>query len=121
MALQSDAIQSRLEGLRLEDRRSMYDSQIFVRPARRASRRRRPVSSPRSRTACVGPDQPIEQVILMLDELSRRIEGLEKKNRNLGEEIRHRGRDDRRWRSIIVGGGLALAVFLYLGWQLRWF
>jgi hypothetical protein len=120
MALQSDAIESRLEGLKFDDRRTMYDSKL--RTGRRESKSHIPPNhlSPQA-ARIVEPDQPIEQVLLMLDELSRRIEGLERKNQSLGHEIRHRRRQDNRWRSTSVIAVLAIPVLLYMGRHLQWF
>jgi hypothetical protein len=120
MALQSDAIESRLEGLRLDGRRAMYDSKL--RTSRRDGNSHIPANhlAP-SPARNVEPDEPIDQVLVMLEELSRRIDGLEKNNRNLGHEIRHRGRQDRRWRSTSLLGALAFSAFLYLGGLWHWF
>jgi hypothetical protein len=120
MGLQSEAIESRLEGLKLDDRRMMFDSKL--RAFRRESKSQATAANLASKPDGLDePGQSMGQVILLLEDLSRRIEGLEKKNRGLGEEIRHRGREDRRWRSVSLAGGLAISAFLYLGGLLRWF
>jgi hypothetical protein len=106
MGQQSDAIDCRLEGLKLDDRRSPIDGKPW------------PVTGPNS--AVDEPAKPIERVIVILEELTRRIEGLEKKNHTLGHEIRHRGREDRRWRSLSLAGGLIISMLLYLGGLFHW-
>lgn len=121
MALQSDAIESRLEELKLDDRRMLYDTKLRAFRREGKSQSTAGAHAAKKVTAEPEPGQPIDQVILMLEDLSRRIDGLEQKNRNLGHEIRHRGRQDRRWRSVSLASGLAFSVFLYLGGLLHWF
>jgi hypothetical protein len=119
MGQQADAIENRLEGLKQDDRRMMFDSKI------RAFRldSKGPVLSG-SRAAKVVRGQgdssvPIEPILSLLEELSRRIDGLERKDRALGGEIRRRARQDDRRRSIIVVGGLLFGAGLYVCWMLR--
>jgi hypothetical protein len=120
MALQSDAIQNRLDGLKQDDRRSTFDSQL--RSIRQDSQSRATVEDRGSKMARrPEAESSVDQMIGLLEELSRRIDGLEKKNRSLSEEIRHRARRDRRWRSITLAGGLAVSGLLVAGWFLRWF
>lgn len=120
MALQSDAIASRLEGLKVDDRRKVFDSQI------RAIRMDSKITPELGARAVKPPAKPsseetIDQVVLLLEELSRRIDGLEKKDRALADEIRQRAKADRKRRSITMGGGAAVAGLAFLGWMLRWF
>ena len=117
MGLQKDAIDSRLEGLKLDDHRSSYDDKL------RAVRREGKPPAGASPTVVGGdePIEPIERAILLLEDLTRRIDNLEKKNRNLGDELRHRGREDRMWQKVSLAIGLVVAVMLYLGGHFHWF
>jgi hypothetical protein len=119
MALQSDAIQSRLEGLKLDDRRMYCDSKLR---AFRIDSQPPPMAENRASKPArkAEPDFPVDQVISLLEELSRRIDGLEKKNRQIGDEIRHQVRIGRRWRSILVAGGLAASGFIVVRWVMHW-
>ena len=66
------------------------------------------------------PEYPIEQVISLLEELSRRIDGLEKKDRALADEIRRRARKDHHRRTIIGGCGFAVGTFLIVNSFMHW-
>ncbi len=117
MALQTDAIESRLEGLKQDDRRMMFDSKLRAfrldskAPAVTGSRNSKPA---RGRT---DPQYPVEQVISLLEELSRRIDGLERKDRALGDEIRKRDRQDRRRRSILATCGGLVGTAILTCWM----
>jgi hypothetical protein len=120
MALQTDAIENRLEGLKQDDRRMMFDSKIR---AFRLDSKTPALTGSRASKAVRGktdPQLPIEQMISLLEELSRRIDGLERKDRALSEEIRRRARQDRRRRSICLGGGLLSGGGLYVCWLMKW-
>jgi hypothetical protein len=120
MALQTDAIESRLEGLKQDDRRMMFDSKIR---AFRLDSKAPALAGSRATKAARGkpdPQLPVEQMISLLEELSRRIDGLERKDRALGEEIRRRARQDHRRRSICLGGSLFCGASLYVCWLMKW-
>ena len=119
MSLELDAIESRLEELRQDDRRSACDSKI------RAFRSR----SEAPRTAGdrvlkpmpkVVVDDAIERMVSILEDLARRIDALERKDRDLADEIRRRGKQDRRRRVMYLVGGLATTAVAVLGWSLKW-
>jgi hypothetical protein len=118
MALQSDAIKDRLEALKLDDRRVMFDSKL------RAFQDSKPPELAGDRVSKLTwkteQENPLNQVVSLLEDLSRRIDGLEKKDRALADEIRQRGRRDQRRRSYFYAGGLAASGFLVLGWFMRW-
>ncbi len=119
MALQSDAIESRLEGLKLDDRRMMFDSKLRAfriesKPPTTSGDR---ATDPPRRLESEKPD---ERVIALLEELSVRIDGLEKKNRHLGDELRQRTRQERRWRSAVATVVLAAAGIWALRWVMHW-
>jgi hypothetical protein len=119
MALQAEAIESRLEGLKLEDRRKAFDSQI--RAIRMDSNPPQVAGNCNSKaTRKAEPEAQLGQVISLLEELSRRIDGLEKKDRGLADEIRKRARQDRRRRSVYYVGGLAVSGLLVVGWVMHW-
>jgi hypothetical protein len=120
MALESDAIESRLEGLRQDDRRSAFDSKIRAfrfdsEPPRTAGDR---VHKPNPKVVA---EEAIDRMVSLLEDLSRRIDGLERKDRALADEIRRRARHDRRRRAVWMVGGLALTGFVVLGWTMKWF
>jgi len=122
MALKSEAIGSRLEDLTLDDRRMMFDSQL--RAFRMDSQP--PVSPVAGNRVANGVRPPeaepaVDRVITLLEELSRRIEGIEKKHRHLSDEIRQRTRKDRQRRSICAIGGVAIAGFFAANWMMHWF
>ena len=120
MALQTEAIDNRLEGLKQDDRRMIFDSKLRAfqmdskAPLLAGNR-----AAKLSRKA--EPEYPVDQMVALLEELSRRIDGLEKKDRSLADEIRRRARQDRRWRSILTACGLAGSAFLVANWVMHWF
>jgi hypothetical protein len=119
MALQSNAIESRLEGLRLDERRTMFDSKL--RAFRLDSKSQAMAGHRTSKTARkLELDRPIDQVITLMEELSSRIDGLEKKYKDLGDEIRFRGRRDRRWRSMSLAVGVIAAGLLLARCIMHW-
>lgn len=120
MSLELDAIESRLEGLRQDDRRSAFDSKI------RAFR----IESEAPRTAGdrvlkpifkVAANEYIDRMVSILEDLSRRIDGLERNDRVLADEIRRRAKQDLRRRVIYSVSGLASTALVALGWFLKWF
>jgi hypothetical protein len=119
MALQTDAIENRLEGLKQDDRRMMFDSKI--RAFRLDSKGHVPNGNRASKMARdkAEPSLPIEQIISLLEELSRRIDGLERKDRALGDEIRRRARQDQRRRSMIMAVGLLAGAAAYACYALK--
>lgn len=120
MGLQTDAIETRLEGLKQEDRRMMFDSKLRafrLDSKAQAMTGSRAGKSPRSRVET--PAYPVEQVIALLEELSRRIDGLERKDRALADEIRKQARKDHRRRSIVAIGGGICGAFLFTCWMLN--
>ncbi len=120
MALQTDAIESRLEGLKQDDRRMMFDSKLRAfrldskAPVLSGSRAAKPG---RSRT---DPQYPVEQIISLIEELSRRIDGLERKDRALSDEIRKRARQDKRQRAIVSATGLVFGSAAFACWMMDW-
>ena len=121
MALQSQAIDSRLEGLKLDDRRIMFDSQL--RAVRMDNKPQAANSAPTGLSNVAKKpelDQPIDRVITLLEDLALRLDGLEKKHRHLNDEIRQRSQRDRRWRSVFVVGGLSVAGLLVVRWVMHW-
>ncbi len=65
-------------------------------------------------------ESPVEQMVVLLEELSRRIDGLEKKDRALQDEMRQRARKDNRRRSLVtIGGMVGIAVFITC-WAMGW-
>ena len=119
MALQAEAIDNRLEGLVQDDRRAMFDSQL--RAFRRESETPAPAGNGAAKHARKPErEYPVDQMVSLLEELSRRIDGLEKKDRALVDEIRHKARTDRRRHSIYFAGGLAGGAFLAANWVMHW-
>jgi hypothetical protein len=119
MALQTDAIESRLEGLKQDDRRMMFDSKLR---AFRLDSKTAAVSGSRASKSSRGrtdPPYPVDQVISLLEELSRRIDGLERKDRALADEIRKRARQDQKRRSVIAAVGVTSGVVLFACWMLK--
>jgi hypothetical protein len=119
MALQTDAIESRLEGLKQDDRRMMFDSKL--RAFRLDSKAQavggsRAAKMPRNRT---DPQYPVEQIISLLEDLSRRIDGLERKDRALADEIRRKARQDRNLRSILVVTGFIASATMVACWVFK--
>jgi hypothetical protein len=119
MDLENESIDCRLEELKQDDRRMMFDSQLRafrednqprIRPGNRASKP--------SRTS--QDEYPVDQVVSLLEELSRRIDGLEKKDRALADEIRRRARIDQCRRRIVMATELTgLAIFIAC-WAMGW-
>ena len=119
MALQVEAIESRLEGLKQDDRRMMFDSQL--RAFRMDGKAQGMAGNRTSKLAGKSePAYPVERMISLLEELSRRIDGLEKKDRALADEIRQRARKDHYRRTIIGGCGLAVGTFLIVNSFMHW-
>jgi hypothetical protein len=119
MDLQSESIDCRLEGLKQDDQRMMFDSQLraFRRDGEslipRGHRALKPVRSSEE-------EYPVDQVVALLEELSRRIDGLEKKDRALADEIRRRARIDQCRRRIVMATELTgLAIFV-TSWAMGW-
>jgi hypothetical protein len=119
MALQAEAIESRLEGLKQDDRRITFDSKLraFQHDSKAPLLPGNPASKMMRKSAA---DYPVDQMISLLEELSRRIDGLERKDRALAEEIRHRARRDQVRRSVVTAGGLAFAMIFAACWLLHW-
>ena len=120
MALQVEAIESRLEGLKQDDRRMMFDSQIRAfRMDTKAPGMSENRASKLARKA--EPEYPVERMISLLEELSRRIDGLEKKDRAIADDIRQRARKDQRRRQVVLAGGFVVAAFFAANWAMHWF
>jgi hypothetical protein len=97
----------------------MFDSQL--RAFRRDNKSPVPGGNRASKLARKAePEYPTEQVILLLEELSRRIDGLERKDRALADEMRQRARKDHYRRTIIGGCGLAVGTFLIVNSFMHW-
>jgi hypothetical protein len=119
MDLENESIDCRLEGLKQDDRRMMFDSQLRAfrgdnKPhIRGGNRALKPVSMSEQ-------EYPVDQVVSMLEELSRRIDDLEKKDRALADEIRRRARIDQCRRRIVMATELTgLAIFIAC-WAMGW-
>jgi hypothetical protein len=121
MGEQIDAIEDRLEGLKQDDRRMMFDSTI--RAVRLDSKEEVLSTSQAAKVvrAKAASSLPIEPIISLLEELSRRIDGLERKDLALSGEIRRRARQDYRRRSIVVAGSLLFGAGLYICRMLKLF
>jgi hypothetical protein len=118
MALQSDAIETRLEGLKQDDRRLMFDSKL--RAFRMDSKTPSIAGNRASRlTRNSEGSYQVDQMIALLEELSRRIDGLEKKDRALAEEIRHQARQEQRRRSLASAAVVLFAGGSYICWLLN--
>jgi hypothetical protein len=112
MALQSEAIDNRLEELEQDDRRVTFGSKLR---AFRLDGRAKVLSG--TRTSRMSRkhegEYPIDQMVALLEDLSRRIDGLEKKDRALGDEIRLRAHQDRQRRSVrLVSEVAGLTIFI---------
>ena len=66
-------------------------------------------------------ENPLTQVVSLLEELSRRIDGLEKKDRSIADDIRHRARRDQRRRWNFYAGGLVVSAILVVNHFMHWF
>jgi hypothetical protein len=114
MARQSEAIEDRLERLKHEDHRSLFDSRL------KSFRYDRPAQPPTShadtrRPRVANPDDQLGVIVSLLEELSARIDGLERKGRTLTDEIRARNRRDQKLRVMAYTIGLACFVGLWVG------
>ena len=112
MALQSDAIENRLQGLRQEDRRPLYDSKL--RDFRLDGKSLGLTGNRASKVLRKDDDEiPTELIVSLLEDIVRRIDGLEKTDRAFNKEVRRRAHWDSLWRilvtvsTIILGSALA--------------
>src|SRR5258707_1372635 len=118
MGLQTEAIDNRLEGLEQADRRVTFDTKLR---AFRLDDKEDAISGNRTAKAArmTEGQYPVDQVVALIEALSRMIDGLEKKDRALGEEIRLRARQDRRRRSAVLAVEIiGVSIFIAL-WMMN--
>lgn len=120
MALHSEAIESRLESLKLDNRRIRFDSKLQA--FRRDSKATTLSDSQPTKQQAKRPeaDSSIENMITLLEALSQRIDGLERKDRALVEEMRLRARRDQIRRRLVAGFGMAFGAVLFACWLKSW-
>ena len=115
MALQREAIENRLEGLKQDDRRMMFDSKLR---AFRLDSKSAVLNGDRPSKLLrkTEPESSIEHMVALLEELSRRIDRLERKDRAITEKLRQRSHRDHIRRTVVgvVGLGLATALVILL-------
>ncbi len=114
MALQSDAIESRLLGLRQEDRRPLTESKMWRRhegnpPALPPDRAPRPPGRD-------GDEISTERIVSLLEDIMRRIDGLENAERASKKEVRRQARRDSIWRIFVTASGIVAVAVLAGRW-----
>lgn len=119
MALQVDPIEDRIEGLKSDELRMMFDSK--VRAFRRQQEAPKVVEGRSTKPGRRTEDgHQIDQVVSLLEELARRLDGIDRKARSLAEENRKREHRDRSRRAIATAIGLAILGVMALGRMLLW-
>ncbi len=119
MALRGDSIESRLEELMQDERRTTFDNQL--RAFRRDDKGLALDGSRVSRQARRHDgESPVDQMVALIEELSRRIEGLEMKDRALADEMRQRARNDQRSRKLVMATEVTCLTIFIACWALRW-
>ncbi len=115
MALQNDAIENRLQGLRQEDRRPLCDR--MLRPFRLDGKSHtRPIGQgSRSQKKECDEFTP-ELIVSLLEDIARRIDGLEKADRDFNREIRRRARWDSVWRILVTVASFSVGAVLAGQW-----
>src|SRR4051794_2789179 len=89
MARQNDHFEDRLERLGSGEHRAQFDSKVR--------------SLITDRVATILPrktesDEQMARLLSLMEDLAKRMDLLDRKNRNIAEELRDRERRDRRWR-----------------------
>jgi len=101
MARQNDQFEDRLERLGSGEHRAQFDSKV------------RSLITDRVATILPRKSESHEQMarlLSLMEDLAKRMDLLDRKNRNIAEELRDRERRERRWRLSI--GALAFALVL---------
>jgi hypothetical protein len=103
MARQFDSLEDRLEELESGEHRAQFDSRIRSLIGGTGDQ------TPSHRT---GAEEQVGRLLSLMEDLARRMDVIDRKNRNLSAELRHRDRLDRRRRHAIAA---AAALFVLLG------